>query len=235
MRRFLLKCVCLSMVLCVLAGCGKKEIPQESPNTSTTESKEEAGLPEAEWSETQWLAGTVEDMVSALHTLINDEKYVNVVMSSTSEVTKILEEWKDLEPVDRENAYCVKLGPEVLMELQGIEDLQGMEELTKEYVYARMGSALANLINARIGGASVLAASASIGYSRTYVPKGTIDNQVLVLPCREQKAIFLSYVNSGDGAVTVTANYVVMPDEEFLEGIKEMIDPEMYVSQISLK
>lgn len=31
-----------------------------------------------------------------------DEKYVNVVMSSTSEVTKILEEWKDLEPVDRE-------------------------------------------------------------------------------------------------------------------------------------
>lgn len=59
-------------------------------------------MPEAEWSETQWLAGTVEDMVSALHTLINDEKYVNVVMSSTSEVTKILEEWKDLEPVDRE-------------------------------------------------------------------------------------------------------------------------------------
>ena len=67
------------------------------------------------------------------------------------------------------------------------------------------------------------------------MPKGTIENQVLVLPCREQKAIFLSYVNSGDGAVTVTANYVVMPDEEFLEGIKEMIDPEMYVSQISLK
>ena len=27
---------------------------------------------------------------------------MNVVMSSTSEVTKILEEWKDLEPVDRE-------------------------------------------------------------------------------------------------------------------------------------
>ena len=192
-------------------------------------------MPEAEWSETQWLAGTVEDMVSALHTLINDEKYVNVVMSSTSEVTKILEEWKDLEPVDRENAYCVKLGPEVLMELQGIEDLQGMEELTKEYVYARMGSALSNLINARIGGASVLAASASIGYSRTYVPKGTIENQVLVLPCREQKAIFLSYVNSGDGAVTVTANYVVMPDEGFMEQIKETIDLEKYVSQISLK
>ena len=160
---------------------------------------------------------------------------MNVVMSSTSEVTKILEEWKDLEPADRENAYCVKLGPEVLMELQGIEDLQGMEELTKEYVYARMGSALANLINARIGGASVLAASASIGYSRPYVPKGTIENQVLVLPCREQKAIFLSYGNSGDGAVTVTANYVVMPDEGFMEQIKETIDLEKYVSQISLK
>ena len=75
----------------------------------------------------------------------------------------------------------------------------------------------------------------SIGYSRTYVPKGTIENQILVLPCREQKAIFLSYVNSGDGAVTVTANYVVMPDEGFMEQIKETIDLEKYVSQISLK
>ena len=96
------RCICLMLMMCLMAGCAGREIPQEAPNTSTTESKEEAQLPEAEWSETQWLAGTVEDMVSALHTLINDEKYVNVVMSSTSEVTKILEEWKDLEPADRE-------------------------------------------------------------------------------------------------------------------------------------
>lgn len=44
--------------------------------------------------------------------------------------------------------------------------------------------------------------------------EGEIDNQLWILKCGDTEGILVTFTNSGDNKVTVTTQYVVLPEDE---------------------
>ena len=87
-------------------------------------------------------------------------------------------------------------------------DLDGLSESSADYIRKRMSGNLASLINGREGVFYVVITSA-LNYTRTYVPQEQIADRMRIIPTNDEKTFyFVSFVNTGDGALTVTATYI---------------------------
>ena len=210
MRRLM---IYFSILLCFSVccmGCGEK---------GEAEQKQQE-----EWSKKQWFSQTTEEMINGIASLAGDEAYLDA-MGATDELKEILEDFSGLKPKDTEEWVCVRIeGEDVLALIAQESDVEECSELAREYLYTRAGAGLANVFNGMFGGARVLAAASLDTYSRTYVPHGEVQNMVILIPCEEEKGICISYSNTGDGALTVSASFVIFPDEEMLTKLGLYLD-----------
>ena len=100
-----------------------------------------------------------------------------------------------------------------------------MPEAVKTYLSGRVGDSIGNMLNARMGGISVVAASSIARYTKTFVPEETVENQVWLLPCNEETAVCISFTNTGNGVLMVSAGYVVCAGNR-----KEALETLMFTS-----
>lgn len=200
---------------CSLAACGNRSLKPEEPSEVQTVFDESAIL-----------KSIAIEVTDSLAEVVNCEDYLET-MSTAPEVMEILDGWKSLE-IDKTRPVCViPLGRAEIEEyLKGIsgEDINSstMPENVKEYLFSRVGDSFGNILNGRMGGVSVLAASSMARYSKTFVPQKTVENQVWMLPCNDEMAVCISFSNTGNGVLTVTASYVVF-NQEMCDELAQMV------------
>lgn len=198
-----------------LVACGNRSLKPEEPSEVQTIFDESAAL--------KTIAAEVTD---SLAEVVDCEDYLKA-MSTSPELMEILEGWKTLEVDKTRPVYVIPLGraetEKYLKSISGEELAPStMPENVKEYLFSRVGDTFGNMLNGRMGGASVLAASSMARYSKTFVPQKTVENQVWMLPCNDEIAVCISFSNTGNGVLTVTASYAVF-NQELWEELSRMV------------
>ena len=90
------------------------------------------------------------------------------------------------------------------------------ETLLKRNIYTIFSS----LCNGRKGQYN-LVLSSILGYTRTYVPDERISGRARIIPTDKDIYYYVSFVDTGDGALTVSASYLFF-DEDLKEEFDEM-------------
>lgn len=206
----------LGLTLC-LSGCGKNAESQSTitaPNDNTPI--------EITYDADSELRNIATEMATSLSELVACDSYLNV-MTSSDEIMEVVETWRNVNidktspiymyPIDSKTIEsCIKYSSNDKL------DLTDMSDNIKDYVISNCTNSLVNIINSGAGGVDVLAASSIVRYSKTFVPRSSIENQVWMIPCEDTVAVCISFTNTGSGALTVTASYAVYDKE-----IKEML------------
>lgn len=153
------------------------------------------------------------ETTDSLSELINCDTYIKA-LSSSEEIMKVIEGWKSLKIDKAEPIYVISLDikeAESYLKSASNEDfsISEMPETLQAYMLSRVGDSISNIVNGRSGGASVLAASSVARFAKTFVPKENVDNQVWMIPCNDEIAVCVSFSNTGNGVLTVTASYTV--------------------------
>lgn len=153
------------------------------------------------------------ETTDSLSELINCDTYIKA-LSSSEEIMKVIEGWKSLRIDKAEPIYVISLDikeAESYLKSASNEDfsISEMPETLQEYMLSRVGDSISNIVNGRSGGTSVLAASSVARFAKTFVPKENVDNQVWMIPCNDEIAVCVSFSNTGNGVLTVTASYTV--------------------------
>lgn len=153
------------------------------------------------------------ETTDSLSELVNCDTYIKA-LSSSEDIMKVIEGWKSLKIDKAEPIYVISLDikeAERYLKSASNEDfsISEMPETLQEYMLSRVGDSISNIVNGRSGGASVLAASSVARFYKTFVPKGNVENQVWMIPCNDEVAVCVSFSNTGNGVLTVTAAYTV--------------------------
>lgn len=213
--------LCTILLAVCFVSCGK-DVPE--PQDSLTEQQtvesqtiESQTIEEKAFDEEAFLKEITIEVTDALSELISCDAYLEA-MSSSQELLEVLEGWKALKIDQSQPIYVIPLNlldTEAYLKSMAGQDLSldGMPETVKEYLFGKVGGSIGNMLNARLGGVSVLAAASMANYTKTYVPKETVENQVWLAPASDTVSLCVSFTNTGNGVLTVTATYVVLNRE----------------------
>ena len=176
-----------------------------------------------------FLKGIADEMTKALSELISCDAYL-ASMSASEDISRVVGEWKELTVDKSEPIYVIPLSADrmedyINLMLQESLAFDEMPEAVKTYLSGRVGDSIGNMLNARMGGISVVAASSIARYTKTFVPEETVENQVWLLPCNEETAVCISFTNTGNGVLTASAGYVVCAGNR-----KEALETLMFTS-----
>ena len=210
----------IGLTVC-FAACGTNvPEPQDSlTEQQTVESQtiESQTIEEKAFDEEAFLKEITIEVTEALSELISCDAYLDV-MSSAQELNQVIEGWRALK-IDQSQPICViplnLSDTEAYLKSMAGQDLSldGMPETVKEYLFGKVGGSIGNLLNARLGGASVLAAASIASFAKTYVPEKAVENQVWLVPASDTGSVCVSFTNTGNGVLTVTATYAVLNQE----------------------
>lgn len=158
-----------------------------------------------------YLESITGEVVDNLAQIGKDEAYIKLYSYEDS-VTEIAQKCGTLSVDNTKGYYEIATGDEamskILKAIDENEDMNGLSEISADYIRKRLSGNLASLVNGRAGVYYVVVSTA-LNYSRTYVPEEQIADRVRIIPTDDEKTFyFVSFVNTGDGALTVTATYI---------------------------
>lgn len=202
-RRILAICLALMMVFS-LTACGKKPV-SASENT----------VADVDFDVDAYMKDVVLQMTSSLSELAASDNFISL-MVPMEDVKNQVKTWGMLE-IDRDKPIVVVPTSADMMssyidQIADSSELASLSDSEKSYLYSRIGQNLPTLFNSKAG-SSTLAAASAITYSRTYVPAGQVPDQAWFVPTNTNAYYFVSFTNTGDGAVTAYATYVVSDDD----------------------
>lgn len=216
MKKKCLALLCAVGLTICLAACG--DTAPETQDSSMGSQSQESQVPEEiPFDEETALKEIAIEVTDALSELISCDAYMEA-MSSPQELQEVLEGWRGLK-IDQTRPVCViPLGSAELKayleSMAGQEfSMDGMSDTVKEYLLLKTGSSIGSMLNARLGGTVVLAASSVANYTKTYVPKGTVENQIWLMPASDTVSFCVTFSNTGNGVLTASATYVVLNQE----------------------
>jgi hypothetical protein len=171
----------------------------------------EEKVEKAPFDEAAYLESITGEVVDNLAQISKDEAYIKVYSYEDS-VTEVAGKCGTLSADYTKGCYEIATGGEamskVLKAIDENDDTKGLSEFSKDYINKRMSGNLASLVNGRAG-VNYVVVSSTLNYSRTYVPEEQIADRVRIIPTDDEKTFyFVSFVNTGDGALTVTATYI---------------------------
>ena len=190
-----------------LAACGEKDTVKDEGQASTAFDSE------------AYLKHAADEMTDNLTAIASDKAFVELLGGGAG-IEDVVEGWSKLRPDKTKKVIVLKPSAEALLAIASAQSSEEtLSEQAKAYMTVRMGGSVANILNGMYGGVSVIAAASVVSYSRTYVPEGPVENQVWFIPCDEDVYMTVSFVNSGDGAVTAMATFTVMPESSNIVSI----------------
>lgn len=171
----------------------------------------EEKVEKAPFDEAAYLESITGEVVDNLAQIGKDEAYIKLY-SYEDDVVEIAHECSTLSVDDTKGCYEIAVDGEAMNKILKVidekGDLDGLSESSADYIRKRMSGNLASLLNGRAGVYYVVVSTA-LNYSRTYVPEEQIADRVRIIPTDDEKTFyFVSFVNTGDGALTVTATYI---------------------------
>ena len=211
-ERKIIAILLILIMIISMSACGKSNQAQSENNSSKSNTTDEVSSDDE-----KKLKDMAVEMTDSLSELISSDAYLETITSS-EEIRKVIESWQNLKVDKNESIYVITLDAQTIEKYisSTTKDnikLSEMPEQTKEYLFSRIGDSIGNIINNKEGGTSVLAASSVARYSKTFVPEVNIENQVWILPCDDEYAVCISFSNTGNGVLTVTASYIVFNAE----------------------
>jgi hypothetical protein len=215
-----------------LVACSNNDVNDSSQNNMNVQAgNNSTDVENSNFDEERYLKDITIEVVESLSELASNEEYI-ALMTAPEELAATIDEWKTA-TIDESKPIVIipaeNKDMESYLEIIASEQtvLSDLLKSEKEYILTKIGNTFGTMINGRAG-VKVLAASSVLSYSRTYVPRGEIDNQIWFIPTNQDVSFYVSFMNTGDGAITVNATYVVTKN-----GIKDTI--ESYLGRDRLK
>lgn len=100
------------------------------------------------------------------------------------------------------------------------ENFPSLSEAGEEQLKKSIYSVFSSMCNARNGQYS-LVLSSILGYARTYVPEAPVSSRARIIPTDRDIYYYVSFADTGDGALTVNATYLFF-DEDLEKEFKSM-------------
>ena len=196
-----------------MCSCEAKEKPETSGEVSVEAKEEESSFDEA-----AYLDKITEEMTNHLAALAMDEKFGGLY-SNSPEVEDIRKSIAGVKADMTKDYQEMIVGDNVYERyITAMEDdgpsVSELSSEAKEQVNKALGTNIGTMINGQ-NGVSYVAFSAVYAYSRTYVPEKPIENRVRIIPTDKDVSYYVSFYNSGDGALTVTVSYLFVNEGAF--------------------
>lgn len=203
------KIICIAAALVLLSGCSMSE-KTVSVNINTPSDA--------------WMKAAARSAVDGLRSCAQDETLINIY-STAAEINNIILEWSELD-VDtskdivriRHDEAAIEDYFEKQLESDETAVLSELGDAARKYLELSYSQSFINTINAG-SGVTQLAASAIIRYTKSYVVGESVVNQTWLLECDDELAIGVSFTNTGDNVITVSAAYVAPQ-----EGVESLIN-----------
>ncbi|MCQ2534125.1 MAG: hypothetical protein MJ172_06125 [Clostridia bacterium] len=164
----------------------------------------------------KWCQEVALEGYEGLMDITGDEDYLSFLTSDKDFLNKI-EEISDFEIDEDELIEVITIRKDTILdyveEMSSI-DLDDLSEVAKEKLIGGIPASIGNIMNSDFGGVDALAVSSMTAYSKNYTIDGEIDDQVWIIRCGDDEGLLISFINTGDSIVTVTTQYVVLPEDE---------------------
>ena len=152
-----------------------------------------------------------------MNELANDEAYIKI-MGGSDEVAEVASDWGDNIADTSGKIAVVIISDKAAKFIMGQTDGEtSLSDTARDRVEKNACLAFGNYVTASAGGASALAASSILRYDQAYVVSEPVLDQVWVIPAGEKCALWIAYSNCGDGIVSVSGSYMVLPDGQTVE------------------
>lgn len=204
--------IALGSIVCMTA-CSKDSASKS--NKKTNESNNVST--EIAFDENAELKDVATEMTDSLSELTACDSYLKT-MSTPDDVMKVIEDWRNLSVDKTAPIYVISLDE------QSIEsyiksasddkfDLSEMPETVREYLICKIGDSIGTMVNGKAGGVNEVAASSIARFSKTFILQSNIENQIWMIPCNKETAVYISFTNTGNGVLTVTASYAAYDNQ----------------------
>ena len=163
------------------------------------------------YNEATYLDNATKEVTGNLTKLAQDEAYLRIY-TYQDDATEMAKACGELTPDFTEGVYEISGGADmmgtVLKALDEDDELNGLGEFSRDYLNGRFSGNLASYVNGRRGVDYVVISSA-LNYSRTYVPEEPVSDRIRIIPTEDDGTyFFVSFTNTGDGALTVSTTYL---------------------------
>jgi len=184
----------------------------------------EEKVEKAPFDEATYLENVTNEVVENLTKLSKDPNYIGIY-SYEDNVTDIAAECAALSADYSDGYYEIDVAGSIMDTILAVMDQDGefgsISDISKDYLKTKFAGSLPGYINGRAGVYYVVITSA-LNYARTYVPDGAVSDRVRFIPTDKENIYYcVSFVNTGDGALSVSATYV-FSSGDLMQEIKDV-------------
>ncbi len=191
---------------------------------ASCESKTPSAGQEQTSSGTAGLRSMSDTVIKNMQAFASDENY-HTLTGTPDEVKKILADWSRYSPDGSTDILVIPIS-EKLIPSDGIPefDMNSLNSSSKKYLMRHIASALNSRLNSSYAGTTAIAAGSISCYSETFrIDTDTFNDQVWLLSCTDSVGITVSFTDTGDNVVTVSASYCAIPEPENREQMLSLI------------
>lgn len=175
--------------------------------------------------EAAYLDTITEEVTGKLSELSTDEGFIELY-SSDLPIKELIDSVKGAKIDTSKDYYELELESLSLADIMKAvgrgdyseDDIPELSEAGAEQIKKSIYTIFSSFVNGRQGQYK-LVLSSILGYSRTYVPEEPVSSRAWIIPTDKDVYYYVCFVNTGDGALTVSTTYLF-----FEEDLKEEIE-----------
>lgn len=204
------------IVLTMALLCGCAQDGSEVHGTDNTENSSQAAeaVQLSEAAVRSWLYDKSVAVTEGLKALSGDEAYLEAFGGTDELVGQVLE-WSQALQEKPGEIYIIPSDSELAkMLMESVTgEMPSIEEQTVDYLRKQMVASLWSILNARFGGAMVVASAGIAGYSETFRVDGfEAESQTWLIRYTDELGVCVAFNATGDDVLTVSASFVVWPE-----------------------
>ncbi len=165
------------------------------------------------------------ELITLMQEMAGNDTYMSLYSSSTElqEIISVVAEGDYSAPKE---VYKITIDEKLLLSLGGEVSMDGMSEQLQEYMCARLYASIATQLNARLGGANVLAAASICTASKTFVNSEITENMIYLYTYENAKPVVITFIPGEDNTVSASGYFILCeePETDTLEELKEYLD-----------
>lgn len=161
------------------------------------------------------------ELIANLREISKDESYANTFLSGAEDaVAEMVDGIRAMDYSHVEHIYRVKNMDEVITAGMYMAefDNDASSDIVKSVLEAKFVFGISDIITARRTGTIALAVESTFVTDTTFVDASIKDCEVYVYTFKEAYPVMVCYVPGKDGAVSATANYIIVDDYIGVDG-----------------
>lgn len=199
--------VLVIVIMLLTAACSKSESNGNNGDSAEIEKNTKTESTSAVPTE-DWINERISENIEGLTQLASDENLCKL-MSGSADIMTIIQNWSKASMGNSADRLSMKFSRENLNMLMGMgETAVELSRFAEDYLVNRLPNTIPSVLNSQVSTMSV-AANGVVNYTKSYVAPCEMENVLYFVPSTQAGTAYaVSFLNSGEGVITVNTCYI---------------------------